>query len=639
MSKSGDLDGHDIDGRYRLGAKLGEGGMGIVYRATQLSTSREVAFKVVKIDVGDDIRLERFKQEIEIISNLSHPNIVRVIDTGTLSDHELLYVVMDLVDGIALSDLLWHKHGEGQYFKCRVRVELALEVIYQLCAALTEPHRQGIIHRDIKPENILLSPSSDETVQLKVLDFGIARVLNSSKPSQRKKMTDSRIPFVGTPHYMAPEQVARSQYDTRTDLYAVGVVLFEMLSSHYPFDDENLLALLLQKTQQGAPSLGDVIPEASALLEDVVELTDALLALDQEARPPDAMQVRRAIEEIRDAHRLERVRIDAREFFSSRAERREELGLVDEEETLEPFKALYRRWLLYPSGKPLLPEAAAPQGALAAPSSPELLNLSSVSLKDINEGESEPSEPVEPLSDVLKAPKRNKLKAWNVDAGWTDSLHAEALGELGFEEFSSHLEEESDPVEDIITQIWRPRQGSPVTPLIGHAPHTPDFGATTLTPEPDEPALSHQAETIRERAVVHRGAGSELFSSTADTLPEAFSVKSPEIQSILKEAKSARQRPHQQSTPALDSGLHTFLPAADASPSHVARVALFDDEPGDDDPLQPEAGVERQLKAELDGAEEAIAPTARASTRALFAVVFGVLILALLFFALWLTLS
>ena len=130
------LEGSDIDGRYVLMNKLGEGGMGVVFRAKQLSTNREVALKVVKLDLSDDGRVERFQQEVDIISQLSHPNIVRVIDTGTLPGHNLLYVVMDLVEGIALGDLLWHKHAEGKYFKCRTRVEFALELTYQLCAAL-----------------------------------------------------------------------------------------------------------------------------------------------------------------------------------------------------------------------------------------------------------------------------------------------------------------------------------------------------------------------------------------------------------------------------------------------------------------------------------------------------------------------
>ncbi len=684
--------------------------MGVVYNAVQLSTSREVAFKIVKVDVGDDARLDRFKQEVEIISNLSHPNIVRVIDTGTIPNHDLLYVVMELIEGIPLSDLLWHKHAEGQYFKCRTRMEFALEVIYQLCAALTEPHRQGIIHRDIKPENILISPSSDETVQLKVLDFGIARVLNHSK--SQKKMTDSRIPFVGTPHYMAPEQVARSQYDARTDLYAVGVVLFEMLSSQYPFDNENLLALLLQKTQRDAPSLSEVLPEDHGLLQDVIALTDALLSRDQDARPADAMKVRRMIEDIRDEHRLRRVRIDIHDFFEQRQNPipEEERARQNEDEKLEPYRKLYRSWLLYPSGKPLIPgkeeakpaqvvaEASAepaelppvmpavltdlppvmpaftappvvdssPELPLTPPEAPQLPDPivpqlgEDSSVADLAQIEVEPVDLAEEVldshTDVLQAPKRNKLKAWHVDINWTNSfnvadldtnqnLDVHEMGELFEEE-----EEEAEDIDEVVTSIWKPDLSEfpqdlldsfksydsenasskeainaqhtseesealdsdrlftdsdasvdlgsvppGFTSLPGVAKHTPDFGAIPVTLEsssnrlPDDPqsqATAREAETVRERALAGHVIGQESYPAHSDTIPEPFSVKTPEIQEMLAEAKQIRQeRAQSEALITTESGLHSLLPEADPSPSTIARVALFDDDPPI--PLQP----------------------------------------------------
>lgn len=705
IGSGADLGGSDIDGRYVLKSKLGEGGMGIVYKAMQLSTSREVAFKIVKVDVGDDVRLERFKQEVEIISNLSHPNIVRVIDTGTVPDHDLLYVVMELIEGIPLSDLLWHKHAEGQYFKCRTRVEFALEVIYQLCAALTEPHRQGIIHRDIKPENILISPSSDETVQLKVLDFGIARVLNASKTSQ-KKMTDSRIPFVGTPHYMAPEQVARSQYDARTDLYAVGVVLFEMLSAQYPFDNENLLALLLQKTQREAPSLSTVLPEDHGLLQDVIDLTDKLLARDQEERPLDAMKVRRLIEDIRDDHRLRRVRIDIHDFFErSRVPALE--ASLDEDERLEPYRKLYRPWLLYPSGKPILAtestasaSASAPadlepveqavtppvsQGAqqvelgafqtseqkqkqehtsdqfiapsLSTDTRPELpiitpvlpafsldtqpssasIEESSASYDETEQGSIDLAEEgIDSHTDVLAAPKRNKLKAWHVDINWTNSFDVSELKDsnLDVEELGEYFEEdedENDDLDEVATSIWKPDENAipadflssfsafddgqseaadqsssalvddaPLTsnvslnltpPSFSSSPaapkHTPDFGAmpmaldasTSANPSSPEDAsqaaLPRDAETVRERALVGHVIGKESYPSHSDTIPEPFSVRTPEIQEMLNSAARSRA---QESTITTESGLHSLIASEGSGSSPIAKVALFDED-------------------------------------------------------------
>lgn len=740
ISASGDLGGSDIDGRYVLKSKLGEGGMGVVYNAIQLSTSREVAFKIVKVDVGDDARLDRFKQEVEIISNLSHPNIVRVIDTGTIPNHNLLYVVMELIEGIPLSDLLWHKHAEGQYFKCRTRMEFALEVTYQLCAALTEPHRQGIIHRDIKPENILISPSSDETVQLKVLDFGIARVLNHSKP--QKKMTDSRIPFVGTPHYMAPEQVARSQYDARTDLYAVGVVLFEMLSSQYPFDNDNLLALLLQKTQRDAPSLAEVLPEDHALLQDVIALTDALLSRDQEARPIDAMKVRRMIEDIRDEHRLRRVRIDIHDFFAQRRQHGDDIvdkPEVSDDERLEPYRELYRPWLLYPSGKPLVAtedelavaavvdapedaedpveavaaeavateaaeaEAAATEAAEAeaaeaeavpvlpsplagiSPVMPALTELPlsnfapiAASSPDVVPDVPVPDEEalidsevevdsfsladqgIDSHTDVLTAPRRNKLKAWHVDINWTNSFNVsdlEAAKPLDVDEMGEYFEEdeeEAEDIEEVVTSIWKPDMSEFPQDLLdsfksyddnedggtqseqaafdesealdsdrlvtqadastdlgmvppgfaslpGIAKHTPDFGAIPLQLEIPSEAVSdapggasRDSETVRERALASHVIGQESWPSHSDTIPEPFSIKTPQIQEMLAEAKQLREDRAAGAVITTESGLHSLLPEADLSPSRIAKVALFDD-----DSLLPVAPLNETPSAEL----------------------------------------
>ncbi len=569
------LEGSDIDGRYTLKSKLGEGGMGMVFRATQLSTNREVALKIVKLDAGDDGRIQRFQQEIDIISGLSHPSIVRVFDTGTLSGHDLLYVVMELIEGISLSDILWHKHAEGQYFKCRTKVEFALEVVYQLCAALTEPHRQGIIHRDIKPENILLAPSTDETVQIKVLDFGIARVL-SEKGSEQKKMTDSRIPFIGTPHYMAPEQVARSQYDPRTDLYAVGVILYELLTGQYPFDDDNILALLLQKTQQDPPALVEQIPDEIPYPE-VIALTESLIARDQERRPVDAMQVRRIIEDIRDKYRMRRVRVDATTFLDRTPDGDSDDDEPDEDIRLEPLRALYRKYLLYPSGRPLVPdtdekweelsalaelgdisgfglpstssidhasrdflpergsppegfdEGVAPETGeheaddeltvespeddayLAAPEpeigeAPEIpddllgpsadddeharVSAETEASEDITvaddaesleededslgsttvapvpqvhasleESSEETLEDIESHTEVLAQPRKHQLKAWNVDAAWTDSFQVDEL-QTGVEEMEEFFEVEDQPskedLDEAVTSIWKP---------------------------------------------------------------------------------------------------------------------------------------------------------------------------------------
>ena len=420
--------------------------MGVVFRAQQLSTNREVALKVVKVDTDDDTRIERFRQEIDIISRLSHPNIVRVFDTGTIKEHDLLYVVMEYVDGLSLHELMWRRKGAGEegYFKCRIRVELALEVVYQICGALTEPHRQEIIHRDLKPENIVLAPSFDETIQVKVLDFGIALVLNgASKQSQR--MTVDRIPFVGTPHYMAPEQIARTQYDMRTDLYAIGVLLYEMLCGSAPFEDDNLLALLLKKSQEDAPPLlGQV--QGDYPFPDVARLADSLLSRDVSRRPQSALEVRREVERIRDLHRFTRVRVDASNYL----DQSKIPGFQrDREKNANEIAKLFDPWLTYPSGEPLIPRVNQTWQRLGLePPISEVQDLDQS--KELT---------IRHMSAVVEEPKRNKMRSWNVDAAWTDSLNSDALAAQDFHQMASWLEEESEGsegVDQVVTTIWKP---------------------------------------------------------------------------------------------------------------------------------------------------------------------------------------
>lgn len=451
------LAGDDIDGRYVLEAKLGEGGMGVVFRAKQLSTKRDVALKVMKLDKVDDTSIERFQQEIDIISKLSHPNIVRVFDTGRVPNKDMVFVVMELIEGVSVNEVLWYKHAEEEYYKCRMLVGLALEIAYQVCGALTEPHQQGIIHRDIKPENILLVPRSDETVQVKLLDFGVARVLKS-----KKKMTDNRVPFVGTPHYMAPEQVACSQYDIRTDLYSLGVVLFELLSGGYPFDDENLLALLLRKTQYDAPKLKTRI-YGDFPYPEVLQLVDDLLAQKVEDRPPTALEVRHRIEDIRDIYRFKRIRIDA-DALREIADEYE----IGEEAYFEGLASLFHGWMTLPSGKPLMEHKHPQQEA-----EPEVVEEDEDSMAPTN---IVPAHEFEPLitenQGLANKPVQHKIQAWQVDQEWTNSFDVNKLmrgvDEMeGMFQGPDPMDEADETIEQAITTLYKADELSDV--LDGYA--------------------------------------------------------------------------------------------------------------------------------------------------------------------------
>lgn len=291
-----------IDDRFRIEELLGVGGMGAVYKGIQLSVHRKVAIKVLRPELAQrEQSLERFFREAKVVSELTHPNIVRLVEFGQDRERDLLYLVMELVQGDNLGDLL--KQG-------RLRANLALEVVYQVCGGLTEPHKQGIVHRDLKPDNLIMLPISDGTLQVKVLDFGIARTLEEGT-----KLTKTGM-ICGTPSYMSPEQAQNFELDGRTDLYALGVILFEMLSGRAPYEGDTSLQILLNHIQKPVPRLEAVLP-AGTVPEEVADLVNELLSKTPEDRPASARAVRDRIDELRMKLRLKPVRLDKSEGSES----------------------------------------------------------------------------------------------------------------------------------------------------------------------------------------------------------------------------------------------------------------------------------------------------------------------------------
>lgn len=291
-----------IDGRFLVKSLLGRGGMGAVYRGIQTSVNREVAIKVLRPELtGREEALERFFREAKLVSELTHPNIVRLFEFGQDRERDLLYLVMELIRGQPLGDLL----EQGRF-----QLNMALEVVYQVCGALTEPHAKGVIHRDLKPDNIVLLPVSDGTLQVKVLDFGIARTLERETQLTKTGM------ICGTPAYMAPEQAQNFEIDSRTDLYALGVLLFEMLSGRPPFLGDTSLQILLHHIQRPAPPVSEVLPPGQ-IPSGVEALVASLLAKRQEDRPSSARAVREEIEEIRVGLGLRPIRLKEENSFDA----------------------------------------------------------------------------------------------------------------------------------------------------------------------------------------------------------------------------------------------------------------------------------------------------------------------------------
>src|SRR5215510_3554778 len=277
-SASGALTGRTLDQKYYLESKLGVGGMGTVYRAGRLLIGDQVAVKVLHPDqMADPQAVERFRREAQTAARLKHPNVVTVYDFG-VSREGLTYQVMELAEGESLRSLV-ERHG-------RLAVTAAAEIIRQVCAALDEAHRQGIVHRDIKPENILVQ-TIPGGLQVKVLDFGIAAL----RDVKAGRLTRTGA-VVGTRHYMSPEHCLGEELDGRSDIYSLGIVLFEMLTGVVPFDSPTLTAIVVKHVNDPPPPPRTLNPRISPAVESV-----ALRALEKrrDARPQTAGEMAREL--------------------------------------------------------------------------------------------------------------------------------------------------------------------------------------------------------------------------------------------------------------------------------------------------------------------------------------------------------
>ena len=237
--------GQVLDARYRLIRRLGEGGMGLVYEAEHVFLKGRLAVKVLRSDMSDEESIGRLEREAQSASAIGNPHIVDVRDFGRLSDGAT-YIVMELIDGV---DLLTELRRE------RIHWERAREIGVQIAEALAAAHAQGIVHRDLKPENILLTTRGDEDDFVKIVDFGIARMQGA-----RKITAAGRV--VGTPEYMSPEQCAGLEVDARADVYALGILLYEMLTQHLPFHHTDLLELLKLQLKADPEPPREVVPDA-----------------------------------------------------------------------------------------------------------------------------------------------------------------------------------------------------------------------------------------------------------------------------------------------------------------------------------------------------------------------------------------
>jgi tRNA A-37 threonylcarbamoyl transferase component Bud32 len=249
------LVGTSLNGRYRLEARIGAGGMSTVYRALDVTLERRVAIKLMNREVATDSdQLERFRREARAVAQLSHPHIVGVIDAG--EDDGRPYIVLEYVEGETLKDRI-RRMG---------RLPIAESVAYaiEIARALGAAHARHIIHRDVKPQNVLI----DEEGSAKVTDFGIARTLEEDGLT-----ADGRV--LGTTDYVSPEQALGQHVTGQSDLYSLGIVLYEMLTGEVPFKGENQVAVAMKHVREEIPDVQGKRPEVSAALAAVLDTATA----------------------------------------------------------------------------------------------------------------------------------------------------------------------------------------------------------------------------------------------------------------------------------------------------------------------------------------------------------------------------
>ncbi|MGC4810248.1 Stk1 family PASTA domain-containing Ser/Thr kinase [Micromonospora sp. DT228] len=246
-----------LGGRYQVGELLGYGGMAEVHRGRDLRLGRDVAIKMLRTDLARDATFQmRFRREAQNAASLNHPAIVAVYDTGeeTAPTGETLpFIVMEFVNGRTLKEVLG---AEG-----RLQPRRALEICADMCAALEFSHRHGIIHRDIKPGNVMLT----QTGQVKVMDFGIARALASGATT----MTQTSA-VIGTAQYLSPEQARGEAVDARSDVYAAGCVLFELVCGHPPFVGDSPVSVAYQHVRETPPTPSDINPDVTPAVDAIV---------------------------------------------------------------------------------------------------------------------------------------------------------------------------------------------------------------------------------------------------------------------------------------------------------------------------------------------------------------------------------
>lgn len=273
---SGFVAGDVIDGKYEILRSLGQGAMGCVYEARHGLLGDLVAIKCLRNETPSEAAVERFLREARVVRAIHSPHAVKVLEVGLLPNRNP-FIVMERLHG---DDLESHLQACGALPPVR-----AAELLIQACDGLAEAHRAGVIHRDLKPENLFLARDPDGLVRLKVLDFGVAKMLDPGAASREMLKTAGPI---GTPLFMSPEQIQGGSLDARSDVWAIGILLFHLLSERFPFESPTIEGLAVQICTAPPLSLGGV---TSGLPPPLLDLVDACLQKDPGKRPASVYEL------------------------------------------------------------------------------------------------------------------------------------------------------------------------------------------------------------------------------------------------------------------------------------------------------------------------------------------------------------
>ena len=244
------MNGKRISDRYKILRMIGGGGMANVYLARDMILDRDVALKILRMDFSNDEEfIRRFHREAQSATSLTHPNIVSIYDVGEEGD--IYYIVMEYVDGMTLKQYI-------QAFS-PIPVEKALDIMKQITSAVSHAHQNHIVHRDIKPHNILI----DHNGNVKITDFGIAMALSATSITQTNSV-------LGSVHYLSPEQARGGMANKKSDIYSLGIVMFELITGRLPFSGESAVSIALKHLQSETPSPSRWNPSIPQSVENII---------------------------------------------------------------------------------------------------------------------------------------------------------------------------------------------------------------------------------------------------------------------------------------------------------------------------------------------------------------------------------